>query len=237
MADDFDDVVQLIPIQTTARGHDDGVPLAAIELVSQTRSAPGHFVPGSHRSELQEMRAHRQRSPLVAGERQRDESFGGDQAFALNPRVRKQPGDMGGWRRRVGVGPAADHLKMRPQDGVAFAGGRGARVRCAARPTRRAISRAQIARERIAPLRQAIHQQRQERRIPHRDEPQAAAADERQQRQIPEGLHVLDVPHRGRHRHDCPDEPLLPSSDVSGVVLESDRNAAAGTGPVTPRLD
>jgi hypothetical protein len=110
----LDHIVQSIAIQPSAGRHDHRVPTALVELVGEPWGVLIHAIVGINRSELEKMRAHRQRRTVVIEQGKRDEGLGGEQSLALDAGVRKQRCDASRRRRRVRIGPATDQTKIRP---------------------------------------------------------------------------------------------------------------------------
>ena len=123
----------------------------------------------------------------------------------------KRAASLTGRRSAVAVGPATDHAQTGPQKRVSF--------RCRARAKRRLQFRL-LVQQTVAVLGQLIRQQREKRRVPHRDQAEVRTPDEMTERRVPERFHGARMADGRRYGHHRPDEPLLKTADVLAVVRE-----------------
>ncbi len=141
---------------------------------------------------------------------------------------------------RVGLGPGADHAQARPERrhvarsrprdlvGPARVGAQpGAQARRQPRLERRRRRQgavAQVRHERVDVARQRVEQQREEARVPDRDQREVASPQQEQQRDVAEALDVAQVAQVGRDRQRGLRQALRQSAQVGRVVLEAHRD-------------
>ncbi len=128
----------------------------------------------------------------------------------------KRAASLTGRRSAVAVGPATDHAEARPEKRVPFRSRARAECRLQCRL---------LVQQSVAVLGQLIRQQREKRRVPHRDQAEVRTPDQMTQRRVPERVHVARMADRRRYGHHRPDEPLLKTADVLAVVGEPHRYA------------
>src|ERR1700730_2707007 len=112
---DLDEVVQLVPVEPTARGQNHCVSLPFLHLMRKLRMASVAAAFGIGRKELQKMRADGERSTFVALQGKGHKSFRRNEALTLHTGLREKICEVFCRRSGVGVGPATQKSQSGPK--------------------------------------------------------------------------------------------------------------------------